>query len=191
MTICLRLVKDETACKNGETIKFANRTYALFIDSFLQCANLEEVVRNEFCEKYLNSYYDLQLYFLQHAAYFLPHAVLTHRKTLQNNASVTVHQNLQVILSALIPILPSEDTTPEMFTSLPLKTSLLNPTTYKVAFQSVWLGHLRHPLDQKQLKDLLLVIHKRIIPYMNNPQRLMDWLTDSYNSGTPLYPKSD
>jgi hypothetical protein len=70
MTICLRLVKDETACKNGETIKFANRTYALFIDSFLQCANLEEVVRNEFCEKYLNSYYDLQLYFFQNAAYF-------------------------------------------------------------------------------------------------------------------------
>jgi U3 small nucleolar RNA-associated protein 19 len=100
-----------------------------------------------------------------------------------------VHQNLQVTLSSLVPLLPSEGETPEMFTSLPPKASLLNPTTYKVAFQAVWLGHLRHPLDQKQLKDLLLVIHKRILPYMNNPQRLLDWLTDSYNSGNPDSPQ--
>ena len=38
-------------------------------------------------------------------------------------------------------------------------------------------------IEPAQLKQLLLIIHKRIIPYMNKPQMLMDWLTDSYNSG--------
>ena len=88
---------------------------------------------------------------------------------------------------ALIPLLPSDNTTPAMFTPLPSTTSILLPTSYKVAFQSVWVAHLRHPLEMAQLKQLLLVVHKRIIPYMNKPQLLMDWLTDAYNAGYLLY----
>jgi U3 small nucleolar RNA-associated protein 19 len=71
-----------------------------------------------------------------------------------------------------------------MFTALPKTTSILLPSSYKVAFQSVWLAHLRHPLEPTHLKQLLLIIHKQIIPYLNKPQLLMDWLTDSYNSGS-------
>jgi len=70
-----------------------------------------------------------------------------------------------------------------MFTALPPTTSILLPPSYKVAFQSVWLTHLRHPLQTPQLKQLLLIFHKRIIPYFNTPRLLMDWLTDSYNTG--------
>jgi U3 small nucleolar RNA-associated protein 19 len=70
-----------------------------------------------------------------------------------------------------------------MFTPLPKTTSILLPSSYKVAFQATWLSHLHHPLETSQLKQLLLIIHKQIIPYMNKPQLLMDWLTDSYNSG--------
>jgi hypothetical protein len=80
MTVCLRAVKDETASKDRETTKFANRTYAQLVDSFLQCSQLAEIVQNEFCDKHLNNYYDLQLYFLQNAAYFHPNTVLTVEK---------------------------------------------------------------------------------------------------------------
>ena len=105
------------------------------------------------------------------------------RKLLQQSPSSVIHRNVHQILLALKPLLPSDDTVPEMFTPLPRTTSILLPSSYKVAFQSVWLAHLRHPLDSAQVKGLLLVIHKRIIPFMNKPQLLMDWLTDSYNSG--------
>ena len=105
------------------------------------------------------------------------------RKCVQQNFSPSVHQHLHTILSSLVPLLPSDDTIPEMFTPLPETTSILLSSSYKVAFQSVWLAYLRHPLEPTQLKQLLLIIHKRIIPYMNKPQMLMDWLTDSYNSG--------
>jgi U3 small nucleolar RNA-associated protein 19 len=101
----------------------------------------------------------------------------------QDSASI-VHQNLHYILSNLVPLFEEDDSsTPEMFTPLPSSTSILRPSSYKVAFQNVWLTHLRHPLDSSELRNLLLIIHKRIIPYMNKPQLLMDWLTDAYNSG--------
>ena len=78
-----------------------------------------------------------------------------------------------------------------MFTSLDPNTSILLPSSYRVAFQTVWLAHLRHSFEPAQLKQLLLIVHKRIIPYMNKPQLLMDWLTDSYNTGYPSGKKSD
>ena len=106
------------------------------------------------------------------------------RKSIEQNSTDTVHQKLHHILSSLKPLLPSDDTIPEMFTPLPSTATILQPQQYKVAFQAVWLAHLRHPLEPTQLKALLLIIHKRVIPYMNKAQLLMDWLTDSYNSGT-------
>jgi U3 small nucleolar RNA-associated protein 19 len=172
LTLSFRLVKDETCHKTGETIKFSNRTYSQLVDAFLQSELVDDAVRNEMCDKYLNQYYDLQFYFLQHAG-----------KLLQQSPSPMIHRNVHQILLALKPLLPSDDTIPEMFTPLPGTTSILLPSSYKVAFQSVWLAHLRHPLDSAQVKQLLLVIHKQIIPFMNKPQLLMDWLTDSYNSG--------
>jgi U3 small nucleolar RNA-associated protein 19 len=105
------------------------------------------------------------------------------RKTLQRTDTTTIHRNIHGILTSLIPLLPSDDSIPNMFTPLPPTTSILLPTSYKVTFQSVWLLHLRHSLQTSQLKQLLLIIHKRIIPYFNKPQLLMDWLTDSYNTG--------
>jgi hypothetical protein len=71
VTICLRLVKDETAYKSGKVTKFANRTYMHFIDGFLNSAKLDDGTLQELCTKYLNQYYDLQFYFLQNAGYIL------------------------------------------------------------------------------------------------------------------------
>jgi hypothetical protein len=78
-----------------------------------------------------------------------------------------------------------------MFTSLNQKTFILLPSSYKVAFQTVWLANLRHSFEPAQLKQVLLIVHKRIIPYMNKPQLLMDWLTDSYNTGCSSTNKAD
>jgi hypothetical protein len=67
VTLCLRLVKDETSYTSGEATKFANRTYMLFVNGFLTSSNLDDGTVQEFCAKYLNRYYDLQFYFLQNA----------------------------------------------------------------------------------------------------------------------------
>jgi len=68
LTLCLRLVKDETAHNGGETMKFSNRTYTQLVDALLQSEG-DESLQQEFIDKYLNQYYDLQFFFLQNAAY--------------------------------------------------------------------------------------------------------------------------
>ena len=68
MTFLLRLVKDETR-KNGDTVKFANRTYTQFVKVILENSQMHEITLTEFRDKYLNEYYDLQFYFLQNTAY--------------------------------------------------------------------------------------------------------------------------
>ena len=167
-------------------MKFSNNTYKQVVDGLLQNEQLDDIVLKEFCDKYLNTYYDLQYYFLLNATYSSFYNFNNSRNCVQHHSSPSVQQHLHTILSSLLPLLPSDDTIPEIFTPLPKTTSILLPSSYKVAFQSVWLAHLRHPLEPAQLKQLLLIIHKRIIPYMNKPQMLMDWLTDSYNSGCSI-----
>jgi len=105
---------------------------------------------------------------------------LTPRKSFQNEVNYTT---LHTILSAMTPLLSFDNSPPNFFTALPSTSTILLPENYKVAFQSLWLHYFRHPLAQQQLKQLLLIVHKRIIPYMNKPPLLMDWLTDAYNSG--------
>lgn len=116
---------------------------------------------------------------------------LRRRRIAQKTSPPIIQQTLHSILSSLVPLLPPDESIPEMFTSLNQKTSILLPSSYKIAFQSVWLAHLRHPFEPAQLKQLLLIVHKRIIPYMNKPQLLMDWLTDSYNTGCSFTNKAD
>ena len=72
LTFCLRLVKDETIMNSANAMKFSNSTYLQLTDAILKSETLEESIQNGFCDSYLNKYYDLQFYFLQNAAYFIP-----------------------------------------------------------------------------------------------------------------------
>lgn len=42
---------------------------------------------------------------------------------------------------------------------------------------------MNFPLDNYQYKAVLFILHKRIIPFCNNPQKLMDFLCDAYTTG--------
>ncbi|KAG7661442.1 NOC4 [[Candida] subhashii] len=54
-------------------------------------------------------------------------------------------------------------------------------STFKAQYQKCIITILTYPLLSNQYKAILLVLHKRIIPYMTQPQGLMDFLTDSYD----------
>jgi len=69
LTLYLRLVKDETVLGSRDVTKFANKTYSLFVEKILQSKTLDDAVLKEVCDKYLNTYYDVQFYFLQDAGY--------------------------------------------------------------------------------------------------------------------------
>ncbi|CUM66733.1 uncharacterized protein PRCAT00004413001 [Priceomyces carsonii] len=55
-------------------------------------------------------------------------------------------------------------------------------SSFKSNYQNSLLTLLSFPLTSLQYKGILLILHKRIIPYLTKPERLMDFLTDSYDA---------
>eukprot|EP01135_Chromosphaera_perkinsii_P003214 Nk52_evm21s238 gene=Nk52_evmTU21s238 len=62
-------------------------------------------------------------------------------------------------------------------------SELLSDVVLKRAFSDCWLGFLRLPLDTNLYKLILLNIHTHVLPFLNKPNHLMDFLTDSYDVG--------
>ncbi|KAI9350202.1 CBF/Mak21 family-domain-containing protein [Obelidium mucronatum] len=56
-------------------------------------------------------------------------------------------------------------------------------STQKRACSDAWLAYLKVPMNVETYKKILLVVHKTIIPQLNQPTLLIDFLTDSYNAG--------
>ena len=54
---------------------------------------------------------------------------------------------------------------------------------HRKIFSSAWLGFLSIPLTSEIHKKVLLNLHTDVLPHMSNPKLLMDFLTDSYNTG--------
>lgn len=70
------------------------------------------------------------------------------------------------------------------------KSSCTHLSQEKKVFQECWLSFLKRS-SQTHQKDILTIMPTRIIPHFTKPQLLMDFLTDSYDSGTlTLYPFS-
>jgi len=53
----------------------------------------------------------------------------------------------------------------------------------KKVFSSAWLSFLAVPLTSEIHKKILLNLHTDVLPHMTDPKLLMDFLTDSYNTG--------
>lgn len=62
-----------------------------------------------------------------------------------------------------------------------LPSTIYKHNKFKSHFQKCVLSLLSYPLSSSQYKLILSILHKRIIPYMSQPQSLMDFLTDAYN----------
>ena len=54
---------------------------------------------------------------------------------------------------------------------------------HRRVFSTAWLAFLTLPLTSEVHKKVLLNLHSDVLPHMNDPKLLMDFLTDSYNTG--------
>lgn len=63
------------------------------------------------------------------------------------------------------------------------KSPLLSLSQHKKQAQEAWLALLQHGLTKDQRKKVLEVMATSIAPWFSKPELLMDFLTDSYNTG--------
>ncbi|XP_054852402.1 nucleolar complex protein 4 homolog [Eublepharis macularius] len=54
---------------------------------------------------------------------------------------------------------------------------------HKRAFERMWLGFLKHKLPSSLYKKVLVILHDSILPHMNEPTLMIDFLTVAYDVG--------
>ncbi|KAG7709386.1 hypothetical protein KL914_001776 [Ogataea haglerorum] len=163
---------------------FSNRTYKLVLEHLLITGNLSQMLAHdatidnflilEFRESYFNKYWDLRYFFFSEL-----------RSILETDLD---EYTQQLIVSNVITIIKPQPLydlkTPDqtMYVDNPPKT-VYNMRQFRSTFEKCVLKLINLSLLPEQYKAFLLILHKRVIPFFNNPTKLMDFLTDSYNLG--------
>lgn len=93
--------------------------------------------------------------------------------------------NAVQILTAIESVPESKEELEDFWVPAPKKTShaLYSLTQHKKRAQSAWLALINLEMDKEQRKSILGLMVKSIAPWFMKPELLMDFLTDSYNSG--------
>lgn len=168
---------------------FASRTYTRAVTSLISrdCVPLGDGTSDDFLVFEFKSLFgpnwDLQFYFFNQ----LDEELKTLKKTFSPEKLQLVFANVYTILKDPLVVAEVLEDAP-LWTNGPLPNGAYKRSSFKSQFQKAILTLLTFPLTQNQYKSVLLILHNRIIPHMAQPQRLMDFLTDSYNSGGEIVP---
>lgn len=190
LDIILNFIRLESQRKSStsQVVFFPTQSYKSLTESILNSKNGEilfdgttdNFIVLEFLDKF-QKYWDLQFYFFNNLS-----EVLNEWKQEKSE------KDLQLIFANFLTVLRkgllfNEKTleeeplwiAPNKEGKLP--SSLYKHTFFKSQFQKSVIAMLSYPLLQEQYKLVLMILHKRIIPYMSQPQSLMDFLTDCYD----------
>ncbi|KAH3683083.1 hypothetical protein WICPIJ_005956 [Wickerhamomyces pijperi] len=185
LDIYMKLLKLESL--NFSTVKdgkrqpyFPNKSYRDLVTSLVKSVNGEvltdglhsNIILGEFLNKYYKKYVDLQQYF------FLE----LNLEELEDTERELVFSKVLTVVNQESSILSFEKRT--FIKNLPAIATNMNE--FKNQFQSKLLTLLSSKLTHAQYKTVLLILHKRVIPYLKTPTSLMDFLTDSYDLGDTL-----
>ncbi|GEQ67243.1 hypothetical protein JCM33374_g907 [Metschnikowia sp. JCM 33374] len=132
----------------------------------------------EFIEKFAK-YWDLQVFFFEKSLV----ETISSWKELDHDKRVQIFSNYFTVIKG--GLLYSSDT--DALREAPVFSDIKLPATaykqsIKTRYQKCLLEVLKiTELSPAQYKALLLILHKRVIPYMGVPAGLMDFLTDAYD----------
>lgn len=132
----------------------------------------------EFAEKF-RKYWDLQVYFYNQVPY-----ILEDWKQKNNEQLRQAFANFYTILNTklLFSDSPEELEENESYVTDKLPAIAFKSAKFKSNYQKSVLLILSAGISSEQIRSVLLILHKRIIPYMARPESLMDFLTDAYDS---------
>ncbi|XBW34539.1 hypothetical protein QEN19_000089 [Hanseniaspora menglaensis] len=178
---CVELEATFFASKMGAAY-FPNKTLQKLISSLFKESEFDKsYLVNEFVETYYKKYVDIQFYFQTE---FQSLAELKNSNLLARNSefnagywfAITNHDSNYDDKNADLDI----------FVSTP-PTMMENEFKFKKAFEENWLFSLSNNLiTDEQFKSILTILHKRVLPRLQQPTKLMDFLTDCYENSSDL-----
>ncbi|KAI5966419.1 NOC4 [Candida pseudojiufengensis] len=133
----------------------------------------------EFIESFFVKYWDLQFYFFSN----LPNILKEWKSSLAPDKLQLIYANFITIIRNKLLFDTNEEELKSKSTwiSQTYLSSIYKFNLFKSQFQKSITTILSYPLTISQYKTTLLILHKRVIPFMSQPQGLMDFLTDLYN----------
>ncbi|KAJ3277638.1 Nucleolar complex protein 4, partial [Blyttiomyces sp. JEL0837] len=188
----MNLIKEESikVTELGKNWSFNNNMFALVVDSLVR---LELDGSGEFLDHftgYVSEYDDVLLFFRRNVA-----------KSIQSPKASNAVANMPIrpetvytILQALRPISGDDDFTQELL--IPVTEDIISSIkkekgeakldvqlalSHRRAFDESWLALLRMKLTMDVYKKVLLILHTKVIPFMSEPTKLIDFLVDSYD----------
>lgn len=194
LDIYFRLIKVESEYLKASTtdLYFPNVSYKNLIEALLlsEHGDSKDADSNdnflvlEFNEKFVK-YYDLQFYFF----YGLHELVERFKSNYSNDSSRlrTIFNNYYTIINNKLLYINDFEELKDRKTFTKLVPSIAYKLSqFKSQYQKALLSILSYPLTNSQFKSILLILHKRILPYMSQSTSLMDFLTDTYNIKSDL-----
>lgn len=179
-------MESEHFASNADAPYFPNRTFRKLIVAMWESdlGDLEQTkstgesanpIIGEFIEKYYKSYADIQFYFHSELADLL--------ETEKDRFATVKGMGKWLIAVNHDNHCCNADQDLEVFVANPPQV-VENDSKFKSNFEKNWLVMLNGNVSLPQYKTILLILHKRIIPHLHTPTKLMDFLTDSYNLQT-------
>ncbi|KAI1081758.1 CBF-domain-containing protein [Whalleya microplaca] len=177
LTLAMRILKAESQHLNDKTeYNFPKAFLREIVEVLVQSGS--EDVRQEFCEKFLGEYADVRFYTFK----ALKDILSADSRDLTDDE---LFDNVFDMLSFFDEVPDSTEDRGEFYVDPPKKKS--HPVTsinqQKKQAQEAWLALLNLGPNRDQRKKVLQIMTRSITPWFSKPELLMDFLTDSYNSG--------
>jgi U3 small nucleolar RNA-associated protein 19 len=188
LTLLMRLVKDESKSQKDHNIK--NGPLPRLIQVLLLLPE-DDANRDEFADKYYKQFDDVRYHTFQTIKYVLAPLHVCNadpsRTVLDGDLEAPTRRlvaaNSLALLTMLQDIPKSSGDVDTFFTESPAKSPVPSLKVYKAHAQEAWLATMRAGLNKEQRKSILTVFSYQIAPWFQQPEMLMDFLTDSYDVG--------
>ncbi|KAL8869665.1 MAG: hypothetical protein Q9174_004099 [Haloplaca sp. 1 TL-2023] len=177
MTLLLRLLKSESGSTGNTADNHWRKGAFSSLVSRLVDSNTTEGVREEFVEKYLQSYDDLRTY-----SFSVLRAISDMCTSPQSDDAL---DNIISMLALLNPDIARKESPDNLYITNAKsgKNVPHSMTAHRKQAQELWLKIIRSNLTKTRRKALLSMVTHHIAPWFNRIELLMDFLSDSFDVG--------
>jgi len=176
LNLCMLLVKEEVSNTSaGAESAWKTGLFSKTMEAVLSSPSQE--ICDELVERYLQQYDDLRHYA------FMATSQLLNSAARDSGWLRDLRANALKIMFALDVVENATSKLDSLFCERSEKTRAIQVTAHRKQAQQVWLALVSSGLEKDQRKAVLGMMTSKIVPWLQNVELLMDFLTDSYNEG--------
>lgn len=180
LTLSMRLLKTEGQypLSDKEENNFPKASLKDIVAALSQ-PGVDQVVRKEFVDNFVDEFDDVRLY-----TFKAVHDIISEQA--DESTRTSTFETLFDLLSSIEGVPESADELEDFYIDPPKKKKgheLFSVSKHKKQAQEAWLALMRMDMSKDQRKRLLDVMSSVIAPWFTQPELLMDFLTDCYDTG--------